>query len=82
MVEVQVGVDHNVDFSGIDAGGSEVLQQLGFVLVNELHLFRELGPNAGFDQDSGGRRCESEASSSPGGCDSGRLHESSSPTAV
>ena len=50
VIEVQVGVNHDVDFVWRDAGFCEALHQPRLILVDGLSLFVELRTYAGFDQ--------------------------------
>jgi hypothetical protein len=51
VVEVEVGVDYDVDVFGGEAGLVKVVDELGVVAVNFALLFGELVADAGFDQD-------------------------------
>src|SRR5437667_305736 len=51
MVEMQVGVYHNVDIFGSYAGRAQVVQQFGRLTVDFCHFFRKFVANPGFDQD-------------------------------
>ena len=57
VVEVEMGIDDDVDLFGINFRSGEILEQLGLVAVNFLLLFIELIADAGFDEDIFFRRC-------------------------
>src|SRR6476646_516082 len=50
MIEVQMTVDHNVDFLRRDARSGQIVEQFGGLSVDIEHLLRELVANSGFDQ--------------------------------
>jgi len=51
VIEMEMGVDDDVDVFRGDSGGVEVLEQLGRLLVDLRHLLRQFVADAGFDQD-------------------------------
>ncbi len=50
VIEVQVRVNHDVDFVGRNARGLEALHQRRLVFVDLARLLVQLGTNAGLDQ--------------------------------
>src|SRR6266851_433781 len=53
VVEVQVGIDDDIDVAGRNADGTEVVEKLGGLAVELRHLFGEFVADSGFDEDGG-----------------------------